>query len=260
MVAEMKLCFVSDLHIDIAGQPKIVWPEADALFVAGDTSDGRIETRALIEEVARIYPRVFFVDGNHDNYSNGAETVADTVAFFRDLSIGNATFLGGEDEAIPFDDLYVVGRNGWYSFDSMGDPIRNREEWKTATNDCDAIGFDRVAQKQPWELAREHADEIRAMIERTIEADAGARFAVMTHSAPHIDMIYNDPKYMFSNPFYVNMHMAPILARYGSRIAVWQHGHTHNRRERIINGAYVIANPRGRLSENPSWEPVVIDI
>jgi Icc-related predicted phosphoesterase len=260
----MKICFASDLHTDISsngGQPPIRWPEADVLVIAGDTSNSIGEVEKFFHK-NRGWPfaEVLFVDGNHEHYSNAPQG--------RSLAETNARLEAGMPEGVHFlptkgavkiGEYYFVGRNGWYSFDSSGDPIVNRMIWREEMNDDRWIGFQRE-EKQPWELADLHASEMRQIIDDTIASDPDAKFVMVTHTAPHRQMVSMEPRFMRTNPFYINTRMEQVMTDFADRIAVWAHGHTHHRNEKTLNGVYVIANPRGYPGENPSWEPVVIDI
>lgn len=259
----MKICFVSDLHQDIGHQPLIKWPEADVLVVAGDTANSLGEVVKFFQKLQRKspYPHVLTVDGNHEHYSNAPteRTVEETRSRLVELLPPSVTFLPAHD-SVKIGDLHFVGRNGWYSFDYAGDPIANRAIWREEMNDCKWIGFDKLLQPPPWELAEQDAMIVTAEIASIIAREPDAKIIVITHTAPHRDLINSDPRFLRTNAFYVNTWMQRVLEDFGSNIVLWQYGHTHFRTEKMINGVYCIANPRGYPSENPSWEPIVIDL
>jgi Icc-related predicted phosphoesterase len=264
----MKICFVSDLHADIGSQPSIQWPDADVLIIAGDTANSLGEIDNFFRKNSRkwTFPDVVTVDGNHEHYSNAPQrrTVAQTNDRLAELLPQGVHFLPSMG-AVKIGDYYFIGRNSWYSFDSSGDPINNRAIWRQEMNDDKWIGFykldeDQNFQPQPWELAERHAFEIRQLIVDTIEADPAAMFVVVTHTAPHREMLIQRPEYLRTNPFYVNTRMEQVMTDFSERIVVWAHGHTHHRSEKTLNDVYVVANPRGYPGENRGWEPVVINL
>lgn len=259
----MKICLASDLHQDIGQQPLIKWPEADVLVVAGDTANSLGEVVKFFDKLQRksSYQHILTVDGNHENYSNAptGRTVADTRQRLLELLPEGVTFLPAH-AFVKIGDLHFVGRNGWYSFDYAGDPIANRAIWREEMNDCKWIGFDKLLQPPPWELAEQDARDIHDIIAGIVAEDGKAKIVVVTHTAPHRDLVNSDPRFLRTNAFYVNTRMQQVLEDFGSNIILWQYGHTHFRTEKMINGVYCIANPRGYPSENPSWEPVVIDL
>lgn len=265
----MKICFVSDLHVD-HNSGRIRWKDypADLLIVAGDTSNSIGDTITTLKRASPHYPRIIVVDGNHEHYANAKQMrfVDETIERLRELAPSNVTFLNG-DSVEKIGGFYFVGANGWFSVDCVGDPDANKATFYDngkPPNDNYNIGFMETwgrsewFQRQPWERAEDDAANIRARIEETLLDDPEARFIVVTHTAPHRDMVGWSPKDMMWNAFYVNSHMTRVMEDLGEHIHVWHHGHTHYRKEKTINGIYVIANPRGRYPENPGWEPVVI--
>lgn len=259
----MRICLVSDLHVDIGQQPELVLPEADVLCVAGDTANSAAGVLRFLDSIKGKYEHVLFVDGNHEHYFNATleHTVDETNSQL--LNIANefgAVFLSARTESLKIGDLYFVGRNGWYSFDYAGDPEYNKIIWPNEIQDNRFVGFGQIEQTQPWDLAVQHAAEINSMIAHTLADDPDARFVVMSHVAPHRQLVSQDPRFIRSNPFFVNTHFDRVLEHYGKNIEVWQYGHTHFRTEKVIDGTYCIANPRGYPSENKNWEPVVLQL
>jgi Icc-related predicted phosphoesterase len=263
----MKICFVSDLHCDVGSQPSIQWPEADVLVIAGDTANSIGEVDKFLRKLVKknIFEHIFFVDGNHEHYSNGPQgrSLGETLNRIEALAPANTTCLSLTD-AVSHGGLYFVGRNGWYSMDASGDPMSNRTRWRERMNDNRWIGFDKIidgeVQPQPWELAELHAREIEDMIDKVVEQDSVARFVVVTHTAPTRATLSTRTEHLLDNAFYANLYMEKVIAKHCERIAVWAHGHTHYRQDKVVDGVYVIVNPRGYPGENSSWEPIVLDI
>lgn len=262
----MKIALMSDLHCDIGIQPDVVFPEADVLIVAGDTANTVDGLMRFLDEAIKHYPNVLFVDGNHEHYSNASQdlTIEETLAKIVMTKPKGSVFLPSRD-TIKIDDVYFVGRNGWYSCDSALDPLHNQMVWRDTINDNKCIGFDVVlregkVQPYPWELASQHAEEIDEIITQTVEKDPQAKFVVVTHTAPSPQTVSQDPRYLATNPFYINMRMIPVMEKWSERIIMWKHGHTHHRRQKTVFGIPVLVNPRGYPNENPRWEPVVIEL
>lgn len=243
-------------------QPSIRWPECDVLVVAGDTSN---DIGTLIKFLTKTskrttIPHILVLDGNHEHYANANQkrTVQETCAKIAAQMPDRCTYL--PSGPVQIGHLWFVGCNGWYSFDSTGDPIYNRSIWKDEMNDDLNIGFSRILQTPPWDLAELDASYVSETVAAIRKRDPDARFVIATHTAPHRQMLSPNPKYIRTNPFYVNTKMEAVLEQHAEAIAVWVHGHTHHRNEKFIHGTYVIANPRGYPRENPSWEPVVLDL
>jgi predicted phosphodiesterase len=256
----MKICFVSDCHIDLFSPPKIEWPEAEVLLITGDTANYLGGVEKLLHWVRGKYEHVLYVDGNHENYSNAPQkrTVEETELRLRDICGDQAVYLPLMDYH-KIGDIYFVGRNGWYSMDYDGLLEANLKRWNLEMNDNEWVGFGKIAQPMPWELARQHADDFKRIMGDIVLADPAARIIAMTHTAPTLESLSTDPKHMLDNPFYVNMYMEEVIDKFNENIIVWTHGHTHYRQDKRISGIEFIVNPRGYVGQNKNWEPVVID-
>ena len=257
----MKICFVSDLHIDIGSQPKIEWPEADILVITGDTANSLGGVQKLFKSIAGRYQHVLYVSGNHEHYSNSPQnrTVAETEAKLAAIvAEAGGIYLPTVDH-VQIGDLYFVGRNGWYSMDYDGRLNINEVKWRENMNDNRWIGFDKIHQPMPWELAKTHAADFDRIMGDIIARDPSARIVAMTHTAPTLETLSSLPEHACMNDFYVNMNMQTVIDNHSTNIMVWAHGHTHYRQDKRVQGIEFIVNPRGYPYENPNWEPVVID-
>lgn len=259
----MKICIVSDLHTDIGSQPPIKWPEADALVIAGDIANSIGETLKFFKKnrIDYRFPFTAYVPGNHENYCNAKahRTVEDTINRLRQELSWNIQLLDHGNPVKIFNRVRFIGCLSWYSFDFCGDPINNRSIWRESMNDCHHIGFDFIEQKMPWDRA---VDDAKLVEEALLKPNTYEKTVVVTHTAPIREMVTVKGDYTWDrcNPFYVNMHMEKIIEEHGDKIDLWVHGHIHDRKHKIKNGVEVIANPRGYPRENPSWEPLVLEV
>lgn len=260
----MRLCVASDLHCDIPGQPKIIWPEADALIVAGDTANSIGEVAKCYRRIAarESFPKAFVVDGNHEHYSNAPQgrTVDETMERLRSHMPRGFQFLPHLGMEQLDHHLFAVGACGWYSFDMHGEVSDNEDAWQRLMNDDRWIGFTKIEQIGPRLRAARDATRIARKMEEMVLEDPEARFVVVTHTVPHRELVHKHPKFHVTNPFYVNCFMESVAADHASRIALWIYGHTHFRGERVLDGVRYLANPRGYPRENPTWEPVVVEV
>ena len=263
----MKICFVSDLHVDFS-QPPIAWQNADVLVIGGDTANTIGGELKLLRKVSKLYKHVVTVDGNHTHYSNFSRgrTVEETLESIRKQIPENVHLLGHHQPKIMLDGVWFAGCNGWYSFDMIGDPIENRVRWKQVMNDNQWIGFDKILQDQPWDRAENDANLMRQALEDIANNDPDnlAPIVCVTHTAPHRDMVTwsdNDFNWNRNNSFYVNSHMQRVLeSEVGQRVSFWYNGHTHHKVEKVIGGVFCFTNPRGYPTENPSWKPIVLPV
>lgn len=259
----MRVCFVSDLHVDHMGQPNVDWPEADVLIIAGDTANslGRVAKTLRSVDRKKIYQKVFLVDGNHEHYSNATSerTLEKTLRRLEELSAPYATFLPAWNY-VSHGGYYFVGRNGWYSCDYSGDPVVNRAEWPSILNDDHWCGFTAQEAFMPWHLAEQHAGQIESILDEIVAADPAAKIVVVTHTSPCVETLSRWPEHLDTNCYYINCNMTRVLEKHSRNIVVWHHGHTHMRSMPEVSGVPVVCNPRGYPGENTSWKPVVLEI
>lgn len=257
----IRVVCASDLHVDFA-QPRIEWPDGDVLIIAGDVANTIGDAVKHIGRAAKHYRYVVYVDGNHESYSNAPQerTIEQTIGRLIALLPSNVAVLGHHRPTVEIEGVHFVGCNGWYSADCVGDVEANKTAWADVMNDQKWIGFGAIEQRMPWDHA---LDDARLMRDVIGSIDDGKPIVAITHTAPHRDMVlwtHHDLEWDASNAFYVNSHMSKIMEDYGNRITMWVHGHTHYRQDKMINGIYCLANPRGYPSQNPNWEPVVIEV
>jgi predicted phosphodiesterase len=259
----MRVCVASDLHVDVTGQAKITWPEADLLIVAGDTGNSIGAVHRCYRRIAsrENYPRALVVDGNHEHYSNAPQkrTVDDTMSRLRNHMPPGFTFLPhSRHERVG--DHYFLGACGWYSFDLHGEVADNEDAWPRLMNDDRWIGFSAIPQLGPRLRAVRDAARLAGTMDGIVVQDPEARFVLVTHTVPHRELLHKHPKFHVTNPFYVNCFMEAVARDHASRIDLWIYGHTHFRGERSVDGVRYLANPRGYPRENPTWEPVVVEL
>ncbi len=232
-----KYSLVSDLHLDHP-QPKTP-PLEQNVIVAGDCGNGLIGLKYL-NKLKRRGHFVFAVDGNHEHYAN--------VAQGRTVEETEKGFYEGLDQRTSIDlalgSLCLIGANGWYC-------VTDEPYWRSYMNDSRLIG---INAEQANALALRDAK----FIDRTLTVVK--RAIVVTHTAPTMATL--DPRYdgHFSNEWYWNPMMEPLLAKHRDKIAVWHHGHTHAAVDKVVDGVRIVTNPRGYPGENPGWAPLTMEI
>lgn len=237
----MKFSLISDMHVDFP-QPKTPYADLEELVVvAGDTSNGLHGMRFLQKLRNKGY-RVVAVDGNHEHYANNSQgrSVLETTARFREEYPDVVNYHRNEPTFIL--------RNGWYK-------VRVPKAWATYMNDhVNCV----LSPEECNLLAQQDAQFIEDRL--TSLQMLGMKAVVVTHTAPCEETL--DPKFegAFSNEWYVNPYMTPLLGRYKDTILVWCHGHTHAPNEAIVDGVRVVCNPRGYPGENPQWKPLTIEV
>lgn len=184
---------------------------------------------------------VFAVDGNHEHYGNlgtGRSQAETTEAFYRGLE---------QKQTLDIDGYRLIGTNGWYE-------VEDERHWHGYMNDC---RYTQITGPEMNRLAQREAEWMDAQLHNL---PPNKRAIVVTHTAPCEESL--DPKYAGSdgNVYYYNPLMTPLLGRYADRIAIWHHGHTHASVDVVKDGVRIVTNPRGYPSENPKWQPRVLEV
>src|SRR3990167_2823676 len=232
---------ISDLHIDTGHHTRMRdYPLEKNVVVAGDVANNVRVSTDYLNKLKDNGHNVFAVDGNHEHYANTSmgRSVAQVGVEFYDLLNQSGT------ETID-DGLTIIGTNGWY------DHTGHEDFWKTWMNDYRYAGDIGCA-------AAIEAD----WLDRAI-AEVAGKVIVVTHTSPVAETLVWKPwdlDWDRSNKFFYNIHMRDVLVRWKDKILVWNHGHTHQRGNIVVEGVRVVCNPRGYPGENVSWAPVTIEV
>lgn len=237
----MKFSLVSDLHVNHP-QPKFPYADLEELVVvAGDTSNG-LEGLRFLQKLRNKGHRVVAVDGNHEHYSNHSQerSVIETTARFREDFPDVVDF--------HYNEPVFILRNGWYQ-------VRLEQTWQGYMNDS---YWGDLSAETVNQLALQDAEYIELALQSCVYKKRKA--VVVTHTAPCYETL--DPRFegSFSNEWYMNPWMTPLLGLYRDTITVWCHGHTHASADKIVNGVRVVCNPRGYPGENPDWKPLTVEV
>lgn len=235
----MKYSLISDMHVNHP-QNKTPYDKLEHLvIVAGDTSNG-LEGLRFLEKLQNKGFHVLAVDGNHEHYSNVSKgrTVPETTTRFRESF----------PELVVIDDVVFVQRNGWYL-------VKEEYPWASYMNDA---RFSGLSVGEVNELANQDFLYIKNIC--TLSRDKGQKVVVTTHTAPCLDTLNPEFEGHFSNDWYYNPLMTPLLEEFSDTILVWNHGHTHAYADKIVHGTRVVCNPRGYPRENPDWMPITIEL
>jgi predicted phosphodiesterase len=230
----VKLQIMSDLHLEMhadqgAGFVGALDPTGvDVLVLAGDiTSAQRYETLAsTFTPLARKYPHILYVPGNHEYYKSSPAQVARNLA---QLCVELPAVAVPENRVAVIDGQRFVVGTMWF----RGDPEATR--LRGFLSDFHVIrGF------EPWVY------EQNAAFERLLDAELAPGDVVLTHHLPAPGSIW--PRFVGSplNVFFLCDMTAHIEAR---RPKLWIHGHTHTRCDYRLGATRVVANPLGYPKE-----------
>ncbi len=236
----MRVYVCSDLHVEFHpdGGAELIGcrlPEADLILVAGDLANARLLPEAL-KLLARRYPQVVYVAGNHEYYGSNREE----VALLREGLPGNIAWL--ENEVIELNGLCIAGCTMWFG----PQPLEAR---------CLVNDFYRIGGLGDW-----YVEANRRSLE-FLDQVVTSNTMVMTHHAPSIQSV--DPLYRHkqSTGFFVCPEAEMLIAR--CQPPLWIHGHTHRSADYMIGGTRIYCNPYGyhhrEMNSLFQWQEGVFD-
>lgn len=228
---------------------------SDTLVVAGDTSN-YIPQAVEFWKRCQTYKTVIVLDGNHEHYNADAElgmrgypthvpAAMDVIEKLAEQI--NVHFLNGTNEVIVGDTAFV-GVNGWYDWNyrtNTYDPDQQKGAWVNFMNDSRYIHFPMGGAQG---LANLQAQTLSNKVRHMQNRDKIKNIVVVTHSAPREDLLpeTNDNTFNLLNGSFCNTRLEDVLeVDYNSKIRVWCYGHTHFRKDAVIDGVRYVNNCLG---------------
>ena len=272
----MQFTLISDLHVDLHPWDWSLLDSCDPnipMVVAGDISNDVMQASTWLAELRRRFPRVLWTAGNHDYYNLGFHRTRLLSEFEKDwpyprdvteIDQHYTRWCENQDihyldcNSVEMDGVLFLGATGWHDFNAPG---YTREQqvhgWANSMRDAHHVQWSKFGAED-WQsvllTAQLHAEYIRdAVREDTVPK------VVVTHHLPHIDLckFTTNPVWNLLNGSFVNTLLSDCA---NSSVRAWCYGHTHFRGDREIDGVRYINNARGYPRENPSWQPVTVEI
>jgi predicted phosphodiesterase len=247
----MKFDLISDAHIDHhpKGVNSLMWErirneDSNILVIAGDHSTRFEQTIRSLAYARRFYEHVIFVPGNHELYDGVFNNMsfADAYASMsHDLNnVGVTMLLGG---AVHINDVAFIGATGWYDFAVTDTFEESKKVWADESND---IHLFENRSDLPEEWSKLHSDMISNEVKKNQDKD----IVIITHMVPRIDLMgFNNlppGTDLLDNAYAcIGVGKNALLADINKRIRVWCYGHTHTRKDRIIDSIRYVNNSRG---------------
>lgn len=253
----------SDVHDDADCWEAPAVPECDVAIVAGDVADG-LSKRSLPWLAACVVPyvrHVLYVPGNHDFYGarwqseleRGREAAA--AAGIRLLAVG---------ETLDIEGVRFIGATVWTDYALLG------EAWRAPTQAAcgDRVGGMRDHRRikvrlrsgetnafRPPAAAAAHVEQL-GRIERALAEPHAGPTVVVTHHAPHPHSLGRQGPLQAIDAAYASDCSRVLEGEHAPDL--WIHGHVHRSSDYVVGGTRVLANPRGRRGENPSFNPSLV--
>lgn len=254
----MKIQVVSDLHLEFADIELKNWG-CDVLVLSGDIMladrlDRRVDSnsvlyqrfRGFMDRVSRDFKHIVYVAGNHEFYGSKWQKALDILHDFC-AQYPNVYFL--ERECKFIDGIGFIGSTLWTSM-NKGDPLTLHathsmmNDYRAITNDDK--GFRKL---RPADTVERHRESL-GYIKQVVAEPGDKRFVVVGHHAPSFASISDECRdQSLMNGAYASDLFDFIFDR--PQIALWTHGHIHERDDYWIGTTRVVCNPRGYVGHEP---------
>ncbi len=273
----MRFTLISDLHVDIHAWDWSLLQHCDTtipMVVAGDISNDVMEASRWIADLRARFDQVVWVAGNHCFYNLGFHQ---TRLYDREFSARwpyprnvpeiydhYARWSQAHDvhflhrSSVTLDGVQFVGVTGWHNWDAA--PYLKFEDqvqaWQDHMMDARYIRWspDYMDWRPVLQAALDDADYLRTAVSETDQPKV-----IISHHIPHRDLVKvtANPMWNLLNGSFLNTELETVRH---SSVKAWCYGHTHFRDDRVIDHIRHVNNARGYPRENPSWQPVEIQL
>jgi len=253
----MKLRILSDLHLEINGEPELPDVPCDAVVLAGDTGTKLSGMKWAMKRFSD--QPVCYILGNHEYYG---DNFFGLLRHARELCTGtHVTVL--EKDHVELGGWSIFGATLWTDLRLLGDSeaaavdlaaSNGMTEYRRVRYD-NGKGFGKL---RPRHTALEHERTLRALDSFLAGRDP-ARCVVLTHHAPSPRTLPENERQHPCAPAY-----ASDLEEYVTRsgVALWVHGHIHAPADYPLGNSRIVANPLGYLDvptrKNPAFDPALV--
>jgi Icc-related predicted phosphoesterase len=167
--------YVSDLHIDKVGIPKIK-AVAPNLLIAGDVANGwNHASQSYLKNLSKEFNEVVFVPGNHEFYFSSC--YSDAISRMRETEqqIPNFTLL--DNQSVCIDNITILGSTLWSNI-----PKHLLEYYST-----NFYEYDRIPYLNPLVVNQLHKKSVDWIRKEISDKNPNNAFILMTHHAPLIE-------------------------------------------------------------------------
>lgn len=272
----MRFTLISDVHVDSNLWDWSMLQYCDPtipMVVVGDISNDVFETSHWIKRLRSMFPKVIWVAGNHCFYNLGfhqtrvynreweaqwpyPRNVAEIYDHYARWSVAHDVhFL--HRASVVVDGVQFVGVTGWHNFDA--DPQFRFEDqvqaWQDHMMDAQYINW---STTPAWKGVMEAAQADAAYVKQAIDQNELPK-VIISHHIPHRDLVKVTTNHTWNllNGSFLNTDLESCV---NHSVKTWCFGHTHFRFDQDIQGVRYVNNARGYPRENPSWQPVEIEV
>ncbi len=254
----MKIRILSDLHIEINGEPNLPDIACDAVVLAGDTGTKLSGLKWALKRFPDV--PVLYLYGNHEFYGDYFQHVQRRAL---ELTQGTQiTILEKSHRTLGGFDFF--GATLWSDLALNQDPELAALDLQSGMNDYKKIRYETAngtfPKLRPAHTSLEHARTLRAL-DAFLAGRDPARCVVLTHHAPSTRTMTPEERKHACAPAYAS-NLEDLVKASGVRL--WVHGHIHASANYTLGRTQVVANPLGYDNDpraNTAFNPnLIVDL
>ena len=252
----MQINYMSDLHLEFGG-PELDPGEGDVLILAGDVCMASAFVMRGEEKEKEIYlnffnkcvenyNKVFYVMGNHENYSFFFDQTEEVL---REHLPEGIILLN--NQSYFYNNVHFVGATMWTDLNHGDEATVHLAA--NSMNDYNCVykkaTMDRLS---PQDTLKEH-DNTSTWFDQVLPTLNG-NVVIITHHAPSGKSFHNGYRDEAIKPAYV-ANMEGTMKK-NKNVKLWVHGHIHESNNYMIGNCRVASNPRGywNYGVNPEFD------
>lgn len=239
---KMKICLASDLHLEFNAEPQLA--PADVLVLAGDIDVGRSNVVRYLKKVAKDYPHVIYVPGNHEYYAGLDIRAFNITHKFEDKLPDNVHFLNPGDVVIQ--DVTFTGATLWTNFNNNPQSELMAKVFIT--------DFRRMRNVTP-DVMRGEFEYAKMYLE--MSAKRPGKKVFVTHFLPAQACVHTKWQGSPLNDYFAN-HLDDWIAELED--VTWFFGHTHDKIGVQLGSTKLYSNPVGYPGEHNNYQPMIIEV
>lgn len=256
----MKICLVSDLHLEFKDIP-VIKNDADVLILGGDICVADHFTKSenspyypyqqlylnFFQECSKNFKHVLYVLGNHEHYHGNFNHSAGILK----NAVGHlVTVL--DNESVIIDGVKFIGTTLWTDCNKQN-PI-TMDILKQGMNDYRIVKYNQgesYFRLGPVHTAKAHATALEFIKN---EAAGHDNVVVIGHHAPTHKSIGEKYKAEFHMNGGYSSDLSELILD-NPQIKLWTLGHVHHAHQYYIGDTLVACNPKGYPGEVSTWNP-----